>query len=96
MFSCYLIDYCKKDIILSLSQKKIGNVVNVPIVDERVNDLCKKYKLRLSSTYITAFEFKNERYCKKLSENVSFLKEKYVTILTAVEKFAESHNGNTL
>ena len=81
--------YNKDLSVISLTQKKTGNVVNVPIVDERVFELCRKYNYDFPVVTEQQLNVKIKEVAKKLSEQLPSLREKYVTILTAPEKRAE-------
>ena len=76
--------------VISLTQKKTGNVVNVPIVDERVNELCKKYNYDFPMLTEQQMNTKIKIVAEKLSATVPSLLEKHITVLTAVERRAET------
>ena len=75
--------------VISLTQKKTGNVVNVPIVDKRVNELCEKYHYDFPILTEQQMNVKIKVVAEKLSKDVPSLQEKFVTVLTAVERRAE-------
>ena len=75
--------------IIRLTQKKTGNTVDVPIVDDRVNELCKKYNYDFPVLTEQQMNVKIKVVAEKLSKDVPSLREKYVTVLTAVERRAE-------
>ena len=75
--------------VISLTQKKTGNVVNVPIVDKRVNELCEKYHYDFPVLTEQQMNVKIKVVAEKLSKDVPSLQEKFVTVLTAVERRAE-------
>ena len=75
--------------VISLTQKKTGNVVNVPIVDKCVNELCEKYHYDFPVLTEQQMNVKIKVVAEKLSKDVPSLQEKFVTVLTAVERRAE-------
>ena len=76
--------------IITLTQKKTGNVVNVPIVDNRVNELCRKYNYDFPAVTDQQLNTKIKEIARKLSESVPSLREKYVTVQTSVERRSEA------
>ena len=75
--------------VIRLTQKKTGNTVDVPIVDDRVKELCKKYNYDFPVLTEQQMNVKIKVVAEKLSKYVPSLREKYVTVLTAVERRAE-------
>lgn len=77
--------------IIKVRQQKTGNIVEVPIVDERVNELCNKYNYnfpRIADRQINDYILDG---MKKIAETCPSLKVKYVTVLTAPERNKEEH-----
>jgi len=76
--------------IITLTQKKTGNVVNVPIIDNRVEELCRKYNYDFPAVTDQQLNTKIKEITRKLSESVPSLREKYVTVQTSVERRSEA------
>ena len=74
---------------ITLIQKKTGRVVNVPIYDDRVYELCDKYNYDFPEISEQKMNLKIKAVATLLAESVPSLQEKYVTVLTAVEKRSE-------
>lgn len=75
--------------IIMLTQKKTGRTVNVPIIDDRVYELCDKYNYDFPEISEQKMNLKIKAVATILAESVPSLQEKYVTVLTAVEKRSE-------
>lgn len=75
--------------IITLTQKKTGRVVNVPIVDDRVYDLCDKYHYVFPVVTEQQLNEKIKVVSQKLSETIPSMGEKIITVLTSREKSAE-------
>ena len=74
---------------ITLTQKKTGRTVNVPIVDERVYELCDKYNYDVPEISEQKMNLKIKAVTALLAESVPSFQEKFVTVLTAVEKRSE-------
>lgn len=74
---------------ITLTQKKTGRTVNVPIVDDRVYELCDKYNYDFPKISEQKMNLKIKAVTALLAESVPSFQEKYVTVLTAVEKRSE-------
>ena len=74
---------------ISLIQKKTRKHVNIPIVDDRVYELCDKYNYEFPEISEQKMNLKIKAVAAKLAESVPSFQEKYVTVLTAVEKRSE-------
>ena len=74
---------------ITLTQKKTGRTVNVPIVDERVYELCDKYNYDFPEISEQKMNLKIKAVTALLAESVPSFQEKFVTVLTAVEKRSE-------
>ena len=99
-FSCQRYsDYCKlreenfitynKSGLITLTQKKTGKKVEVPIYDDRVYELCDKYHYEFPSMDVQKMNLKIKAVGAELAETVPSFREKYVTVLTTAEKRAE-------
>ena len=75
--------------MIMLTQKKTGRTVNVPIIDDRVYELCDKYNYDFPEISEQKMNLKIKAVATILAESVPSLQEKYVTVLTAVEKRSE-------
>lgn len=74
---------------ITLIQKKTGRTVNVPIVDDRVYELCDKYNYDFPEISEQKMNLKIKAVAAILAESTPSFQEKYVTVLTAVEKRSE-------
>ena len=99
-FSCQRYsDYCKlreenfitynKSGLITLTQKKTGKKVEVPIFDDRVYELCDKYHYEFPDIDVQKMNLKIKAVGAELSKKVPSFCEKYVTVLTSVEKRSE-------
>ena len=99
-FSCQRYsDYCKlreenfitynKSGLITLTQKKTGKKVEVPIFDDRVYELCDKYHYEFPDIDVQKMNLKIKVVGAELSKTVPSFCEKYVTVLTTAEKRAE-------
>ena len=99
-FSCQRYsDYCKlreenfitynKSGLITLTQKKTGKKVEVPIFDDRVYELCEKYNYNFPDITAQKMNLKIKVVGYELSKTVPSFCEKYVTVLTGVEKRSE-------
>lgn len=75
--------------MIMLTQKKTGRTVNVPIIDDRVYELCDKYNYDFPEISEQKMNLKIKAVATILAESVPSLQKKYVTVLTAVEKRSE-------
>ena len=100
-FSCQRYsDYCKlreenfitynKSGLITLTQKKTGKKVEVPIFDDRVYELCDKYHYEFPDIDVQKMNLKIKAVGAELSKTVPSFCEKYVTVLTSVEKRSEN------
>ena len=100
-FSCQRYsDYCKlreenfitynKSGLITLTQKKTKKKVEVPIFDDRVYELCEKYHYDFPEIDVQKMNLKIKAVGYELSKTVPSFREKYVTVLTTVEKRSES------
>ena len=100
-FSCQRYsDYCKlreenfitynKSGLITLTQKKTKKKVEVPIFDDRVYELCEKYHYDFPEIDVQKMNLKIKAVGYELSKTVPSFCEKYVTVLTTVEKRSEN------
>ena len=100
-FSCQRYsDYCKlreenfitynKSGLITLTQKKTKKKVEVPIFDDRVYELCEKYHYDFPEIDVQKMNLKIKAVGYELSKTVPSFREKYVTVLTTVDKFTEN------
>ena len=100
-FSCQRYsDYCKlreenfitynKSGLITLTQKKTKKKVEVPIFDDRVYELCEKYHYDFPEIDVQKMNLKIKAVGYELSKTVPSFREKYVTVLTTVEKRSEN------
>ena len=72
-----------------MTQKKTGKKVEVPIFDDRVYELCEKYNYNFPDITAQKMNLKIKVVGYELSKTVPSFCEKYVTVLTGVEKRSE-------
>ena len=75
--------------LITLTQKKTGKKVEVPIFDDRVYELCEKYNYNFPDITARKMNLKIKVVGYELSKTVPSFCEKYVTVLTGVEKRSE-------
>lgn len=83
------ITYNKELGIITLTQKKTGREVCVPIVDDRVYELCNKYHYVFPTVTEQQLNEKIKVVAQKLSATMPSMGEKEITVLTSREKSAE-------
>ncbi|MBR4917888.1 MAG: tyrosine-type recombinase/integrase [Bacteroidales bacterium] len=77
--------------VIRLKQEKTAKVVVVPIMDDRLEVLLKKYDYNVPKIWDQNLNRTIKEICKNLSESVPSLQKKERTILTLKEKRAESN-----
>ena len=75
--------------VIRVRQKKTNLELDVPILDERVFEICEKYKYHFPSLGRDAINRGIKEACKILSESVPTLKEWEVTLLSKKERDKE-------
>lgn len=75
--------------IITLTQKKTGKKVYVPIIDNRVYDLCEKYHYEFPEISEQKMNLKIKVVAYELAKTIPSLCDKYVTVLTTVERRSE-------
>lgn len=75
--------------IITLTQKKTDKKVNVPIIDNRVYDLCEKYHYEFPEISEQKMNLKIKAVAYELAKTTPSLCDKYVTVLTTVERRSE-------
>ena len=75
--------------LIILTQKKTGKTVNVPICDDRVYELCEKYHYDFPEITEQQMNIKIKAVAYELAKIQPSFQEKYVTVLTAVERRSE-------
>ena len=75
--------------VIGLTQKKTGNYVEIPIWDERLYDIVRRYDYRFPSLTKRVLNRKIKEILEKLSETVPSLKKKYPTNLQLTERRSE-------
>ena len=76
--------------VIRLRQKKTGTQLEVPILDDRVFDICDKYNYHFPSLGRDAINRGIKMACKQLAESVPSLNEWEVTLLSAKERDKEA------
>ena len=85
--------------VIRLKQEKTGGLVVIPIMDDRLEALLKKYDYKVPRIWDQNLNRTIKEICKKLSETVPSLRKKERTILTLKERMAEAEarkNGKEL
>lgn len=85
--------------VIRITQDKTGGNVVIPIMDERLESLLKKYDYNVPSVLGQSLNRSIKQICKRLSETAPTLRKKERTILTLKERKAEvaaKKKGETL
>ena len=77
--------------IISLFQQKTGTYVEVPILDDRMFEICDKYNYHFPTVDKRTMNHHLKQILKKLSESVPSLAEKYVTQIDMRQKQSEDN-----
>ena len=75
--------------VIRMIQEKTGKKVVIPIMDDRLEDLLKKYDYNIPRVLDQSLNRTIKEICKKLSESVPSLCKKERTVLTLKERNAE-------
>jgi integrase len=75
--------------VIGLTQKKTGNYVEIPIWDERLYEIVKRYDYHLPTLTKRVLNRKIKEILEKLSETVPSLQKKYTTTLQLTERRSE-------
>lgn len=75
--------------VIRITQEKTGGTVVIPIMDERLETLLKKYDYNVPTLCDQSLNRAIKEICKQLSETVPTLKKKERTKLTLMERRAE-------
>lgn len=82
--------------IIKIRQKKTGNIVEIPIVDECINELCEKYDYNFPVISDRQINDILQQSMKRIAESCPSLLEKHVTVLTLQDKRKEAHFADLL
>lgn len=77
--------------IISLFQQKTGTYIEVPIIDDRLFEICDKYDYCFPTIDKRTMNHHLKQILKKLSETVPSLAEKYVTQIDMRQKQSEEN-----
>ena len=77
--------------IISIYQVKGNNYLEIPILDERVHEICHKYHFKFPKVEKRNMNRRLKEILKVLSETVPSLSVKYVTKITMKQKQSEQH-----
>lgn len=75
--------------VIRITQDKTGGKVVIPIMDERLETLLKKYDYNVPNLWGQSLNRTIKQICKQLSETIPSLKKKERTVLTLTERRAE-------
>lgn len=75
--------------VIRLRQEKTAGIVVIPILDDRLEALLKKYDYNIPKIWDQNLNRTIKEICKRLSESVSSLQKKERTVLTLKERRAE-------
>ncbi len=75
--------------ILSLTQKKTGTYVEVPIFDKRIMEICEKYDYNFPHYTKEVFNKNIKAVMEKLAESLPSMNEKFVSKLTKKSRLKE-------
>lgn len=79
--------------VMALRQRKTGMYVEVPVTDERVNGICRKYGYEFPRVSRKRMNELLKIVMRRLAERLPSMRERYVTVLTAQERRAEEDFG---
>ena len=77
--------------IISLYQQKTGTYIEVPILDDRLFEMCDKYDYHFPSVDKRTMNHHLKQILKQLSEQVPSLAEKYITQIDMRQKQSEAN-----
>lgn len=77
--------------VIALTQKKTNTYVEIPIVDDRIIEVCERNNYHFPKIPKMTFDANLLRIAYKLAETVPSLNEKYVTKLTKNEAVSEEY-----
>lgn len=75
--------------MIILTQKKTGKTVNIPICDDRVYELCEKYHYDFPEITEQQMNIRIKAVAYELAKTQPSFHEKFVTVLTAIERRSE-------
>ena len=94
-YGFYSLDNFKKTesgtAVISLYQKKTGTYLEIPILDERVHEICEKYDYKFPKVGKRTMNYHLKQILKELSQTVPTLSMKYVTQLSMLQKQSEEN-----
>lgn len=77
--------------VIALTQEKTGNYVEIPIVDARIDSICKKYNYKFPTVTKGEAERRLRKIMMQLSKQVQSLNEKFVTNISIQERKSEQN-----
>lgn len=77
--------------VIALTQQKTGKYVEIPIVDERIEAICRKYNYSFPELKRTEANERLKVIMRKLADIVPSMNEKFATILSVSERRSEQH-----
>ena len=77
--------------IISLSQRKTGTYLEIPILDERIYEICDKYNYNFPKVGKRTMNYHLKQILKELSQTVPSLAEKHITQLSMLQKQSEEN-----
>ncbi len=79
--------------VMALRQQKTGTYVEVPLTDGRVDRICRKYGYEFPRVSRKRMNELLKVVMRRLAEQLPSMQERYVTVLTAQERRAETDYG---
>ncbi|MBQ8128571.1 MAG: phage integrase SAM-like domain-containing protein [Prevotella sp.] len=79
--------------VMALRQQKTGTYVEVPLTDDRVDRICRKYDYDFPKVSRKRMNELLKVVMRRLAERLPSMRERYVTVLTAQERRAETDYG---
>lgn len=79
--------------VMALRQQKTGTYVEVPMTDERMDRICRKYGYDFPKVSRKRMNELLKVVMRRLAERLPSMRERYVTVLTAQERRAETDYG---
>lgn len=79
--------------VMAFRQQKTGTYVEVPLTDERMDRICRKYGYDFPKVSRKRMNELLKVVMRRLAERLPSMRERYVTVLTAQERRAETDYG---
>ena len=82
--------------VICITQQKTGSYVEIPIVDDRIIEVCERYNFKFPQMSSVYFETNVRKIARELAKTVPSLNEIYVTKITLTEAESEKNYARIL